>query len=390
MPTITTLSCLLCGNQVQHQHVRGTQPPKHCPICKSDLVTTGTSAPAKPSRWVTVLSLFAMLVVLVCAAGYVVLEPSTRYAYLANEHRDQTAIIAQIVKKLVAAIAAIFALSIVPALIVAGITALCRGPFRKSLSIAYTVLAPIMAGLLLCGGVLKRARHKLTAECDAVRMAVADFNQPRLEAPTDTSTTLLPNNAPVQSAQPATRQAETRKMEYSTADQLRAASEAHLNAIIQQRNLCRREVDASGLKNLLKAERVAADTGLGESRAMLANLQRIVKRHYDNSTAQLASFSQELTTLAGHEQIPAGLRQEQQSQQNLLKQYWEADQAILSAAEQALNHLHASRKGWKAENGTFLFKNDSDLNRFNQLQQQLQNAIAKAKALDEQTKAIGN
>jgi hypothetical protein len=134
-------------------------------------------------------------------------------------------------------------------------------------------------------------------------------------------------------------------------------------------------LDQSGLNTLFDADRVAADPGFVESRQILTDCRESVYLYRNKTISLFANFPKTLDNFKlrpqTKESFLEGYREGIEKSGPLIRESWDLEARCADIMEQMIDHLENTRSRWTASKGQFLFELDADLEKFNDLLDQL-------------------
>lgn len=176
------------------------------------------------------------------------------------------------------------------------------------------------------------------------------------------------------------------------AERMQAVTQKWLKELAEQQKDYLKELDSAGITRLLKPERVEADTGFVESKAMLGVIRETVTRHRKQGKAAIDGYPVDVAAVIQDD----GMRKIMVTTINLrlakslplLTERWDLEVALVDRYEELLKILESARGHWTVRNSQFLFQEDADVERYNKVMQQVTKASAREEAI--QQEMMGN
>ncbi|WP_395756753.1 hypothetical protein [Achromobacter sp. EB05] len=129
-----------------------------------------------------------------------------------------------------------------------------------------------------------------------------------------------------------------------------------------------KELDEVRLSDLFIPNRLARDRGMVESRLILEQSQRVVRKYSQQNRRLLADVPVTIRSLDLSEQqkdrMVEGAIKARPQQKATLARNWELERQTLDEFEKMINLLDDNRRAWRVEHNEIVFDRDSLLNRF--------------------------
>ncbi|WP_336725725.1 hypothetical protein [Achromobacter ruhlandii] len=129
-----------------------------------------------------------------------------------------------------------------------------------------------------------------------------------------------------------------------------------------------RELDEVRLSELFIPNRLARDRGMVESRLILEQSQRVVRKYSQQNQRLLADVPVTIRTLDLSEEqknrMVEGAIKARPQQKATLARNWDLERQTLDEFEKMINLLDDNRRAWRVEHNEIVFDRDSLLNRF--------------------------
>jgi plasmid stabilization system protein ParE len=154
-----------------------------------------------------------------------------------------------------------------------------------------------------------------------------------------------------------------------------------VNRTLAQRQAYERELEAAGWLRILDGTRIAKDSSLDESRAILQRAKAIVAKYRASTDELIAASRREIETidvsartrtsmLEGFERALPGSKQQ-------AEQMWSLEEQIVGEVDQVIALLGAKKKAWRVEGGEIAFTRQAELDAFNAHMSRVQSIAAR-------------
>ncbi len=266
----------------------------------------------------------------------------------------------------------------IAALVVAGIRAALRKPFRPMLVRAYSVSVLVIIGLVMLGVLMGGNSTEIPARTLSVdAWSASRPGGSEAQRARETLTQLQANlknvhELPVPSeaggkVTPPQFGAEIQGND--VLDKLGRLMQEMMAEMATVKQTYVVEVQRADIGRLLSAKRVAEDTGFVESRAMLAAFRKAMKEYQSGVEKVLADFPQKLES-AGFDPVQKAnaLRNYEKGMikvQPVLQENLELEVQTVELMGTIIDLLESTRADWQVDGERFYFHNPKDLERYN-------------------------
>lgn len=154
-----------------------------------------------------------------------------------------------------------------------------------------------------------------------------------------------------------------------------------VNRTVAQRREYEGEIEAAGWMRILEGTRLAKDSNLGESRAIIQRARAVITKYRAGGDELIAASRREIETidvsaktrksmLEGFDRAaPAGKQQ--------AEQVWVLEVQIVDEVEKVIALLGAKKKSWRVDGGEISFTRRADLETFNTHMSRVQSIVAR-------------
>jgi serine/threonine protein kinase len=320
--------------------------------------------PVRKSRSRTSLALKSTI----AAACVLLVGALVRPASLYERMRGQSRGFAEMFGETLVGLFSVGIISLIIALIISGILAAFKKPFRESLSRGYSIGILIIASLMLFGNLVSRATHSSSSEYTA-RIEEVNAKKTLSGIEEDMQKMIEEGTGPDGLPKETDFRFEKKSPPADDAERLRELMQSFFNDMLTLQNDYLAALDEDGLNTLLDADRVAKDTGFRDSRAILARLRKTVMIFRTKADGILEDFPKRLNDPSFgknlNEALHSGYKEGMGKSLPLMKETWDLEVAVIGHMEELIDHLEATRSHWEPEDGMFMFQGDDDLEKFN-------------------------
>lgn len=152
-----------------------------------------------------------------------------------------------------------------------------------------------------------------------------------------------------------------------------------------------KDLDKSGLHHFLDPPRMAADSSFKESRAMVSTVKEAIKRTRQRINNAIDNVPQKIEALhldpAVAKEMIATVKQTFSQTIPLVNEKWDLEEKIAEHFEEIINFMQANQDFWSVQEGKFVFKRNSDRNRFSELARQIDLCAARQTEIQSQMMA---
>ena len=149
-------------------------------------------------------------------------------------------------------------------------------------------------------------------------------------------------------------------------------------------------LDESGIHTLLDADRVAKDTEFKESRTILADARKVVddfsRRSKQMIEALPEKFDRKSFSSANRASMRRGMEKELDVPRKIDAEIWGLEMASVNHMEELIDHLQEKRKLWQAQDGSFLFERDEDVEKYNGIMEEVTACVTKQEEIRERAR----
>jgi outer membrane murein-binding lipoprotein Lpp len=262
---------------------------------------------------------------------------------------------------------ALIALAFLLAVICATICLAFGKKFRRTLNRSYSLIAIILASLLLVGAVVGkvtgRTAGKMREQEEAAAAVAKDLDAVReaVRVATETGNPIELDLAPASDAN-------------TEAGRIQHVARMSFQAFADLQNAYLKDMVATGFDTLLDPDRVAKDEGLKESREILAKSKAVTAAHREKFTEHVRTFPDKIKNLpdspASDPEWFRGFQQGFQRNGQRAMRIWELEMQAVDKVGEVIEILAAAEGKWHPENGSFMFEEEADLEKFNAVLQE--------------------
>lgn len=163
------------------------------------------------------------------------------------------------------------------------------------------------------------------------------------------------------------------------AEKLRVFMQSFFADMVTLQNSYLKELEEAGISTLLAPDRVVSDADFKQTPTMLVQIRAIVQDYKAKADALMVNFPQKIESSDFDQKTKAGMvrgyQQGLAKSMPLFRETWDIEVSSVELMSDILDHLHAKRKSWTLQNGQYMFQEQADVDRFNQLMDELDRGI---------------
>lgn len=275
----------------------------------------------------------------------------------------------------------VIAVALLVAAVVSGILAIFKNPFRKTLAPSYCITVLVIAGLYFLGSGAISLGRKTAAN----KAAKAESDRQTIEGIESDTRAMLENmddngeGGPLSfdaGPIPEDDLAKVRHMTRNLYNEI-ATTQREYNAALER----------DGLTKLLDSERLASDEAMGESRAILARVDKVVKVYREKMRVLTSSAPDRLRKYRmdpkTKREVLEGMKKSQVESPDYHGQTWDLEEQSLRHMGELIDHLDKTRADWVVSEGVITFTTDEDVETYNAIMAEMDACSAKQTKLRE-------
>lgn len=270
---------------------------------------------------------------------------------------------------------------------VAAIWTAIKGRFWRNLAKSYSICIIFVSLLGLAGGWLMDKYARNSAASIEKQEAAKDVLGQMQEDMRSAWTTLRDSNGKGQA--PSLDRSPSTASTGSEYEQIRALMQAFYQDLITLQNEYVQELNAAGINELLKPDRISTDRDFIESQRMLGTIREVVQRYKKRAEDEMARFPERINNASFSSSIKdsmlSGFQRGQANASTKFREVWKLEISIVERAAEMLGHLRNTKGLWTVQNGMFIFDRNADLNKFNQIMQQMNDDLNRQTELRDQS-----
>ncbi len=321
----------------------------------------------KARLWVVISSLIATVFV---SSG----------CFLQRLFQDKSA--AYILGGMIGSTVAVLIFSLIAAGVCAGMLAIFKKPFRKVLAPSYCIIVLAIAGLYFLGAGMISLGEKSAAK----RAADAESDRQTIEGMKSDAEAMFESLKGDGEGEPLNL--EVGPVPDDDMGKVRHMTKTMLNDLATTQREYNAALERDGLTKLLDPERLASDEeGMGESRAILARVDKVVKVYREKMRVLTSSAPDRLRKYRmdpkTKREVLEGMNKSQAKSPDYHGQTWDLEEQTLRHMGEAIDHLDKTRADWVVNEGVITFSKDEDVETYNAILAEMNACSAKQTKLRE-------
>lgn len=300
--------------------------------------------------------------------------------FLQRLFQDKSA--AYILGGMIGSTVAVLIFSLIAAGVCAGMLAIFKNPFRKTLAPSYCITVLVIAGLYFLGAGMISLGEKSTAK----RAADAESTKQTLEGMESDAEAMFESLKGDGEGEPLNL--EVGPVPDDDMGKVRHMTKTMLNDLATTQREYNAALERDGLTKLLDPERLASDEeGMGESRAILARVDEVVKVYREKMRVLTSSAPERLRKYRmdpkTKREVLEGMKKSQAESPDYHGQTWDLEEQSLRHMGELIDHLDKTRANWVVSEGVITFTTDEDVETYNAIMAEMDACSAKQTKLRE-------